>query len=284
MNTTKLRTKALESFIKCFNLCYPNWEIDGNSSQPLTEEYVEYTHCKTSSKYLARLKWWPDGRIKFAIDSSWYEEATPGERLGLLIHEISHAKVSNHPPEFWEEAVENYRTLIRNHSHEVERVMMGTLEWKKTREFLVTDPLPVSVDHRSEITCERRLAIAKALDYPLEEFEPFENMHLKIRNRYSRMYTEVPIWNIIYEQKSISDLIECFHERPRTHVEKHKNTFFIERPVVKQRGDAYEVVEGDERVALAAHIGETAIQCNVVEEESAEKVQKRANSQSGTPA
>ncbi len=269
MNTTKLRTEAFESFINCFNLCCPDWEIDGDSSQPLKEEHVKFTHCKASSRFWARLKWWPDGRIKFAIDSSWYEDATPGERLGLLIHEIAHARVSNHPPEFWEQAVENYKTLKHNHAREVERVMMGTVDWDDTREFLVTDPLPVSVDHRSEVACERRLAIAKALDYPLERFEPFANMRIKTRDVGGWNYTEVPLWNIIYEQKSLGDLIGCFHEKPRTHVEKRSNTFFIELPVVKRRGDAYEVVEGDERIALAAHLGERTIPCEVTEKDSA---------------
>lgn len=266
MQTKKVRTEALESLIKCFNLCYPDWEIEGDSSQPLTEEHVEYSYCKASSRTWARLGWRQNGHITFAIDSSWYEEATPGERLGLLIHEIAHAKMCNHSPEFWEQVVTNYNTLRGNYMYETEQVMMGRLDWNDTREFLVTDPLPVSVDHRSEITCDRRLTIANELDYPLEKFEPFKNMHIKTPGGFAPDYTEIPIWNISYQQKSLGDLIDCFYERPRKHLEKHDNTFVINRPVVKRLGDGYTVVEGDERVALAACAGEQTIQCNVTEQ------------------
>lgn len=274
MRTKEIRSEALESFIKCFNLCYPNWEVEGDASTELTADHVEYSY---RTACLASCGPRDQGHVYFAINKSWYGDATPAERLGLLIHELGHVKYySGHPPEFWEQVIENYRSLA-GHSETVEEVMFGNLSWPDVREFIVNDPYTDQVDNRQEIAYERRRKLADALDYPLHRIEPFKKMTIKYQTPRSKNTKTVPLWRLNYEVKFIDEVIAYFHTRPREYLSKWKSQHIIQPLPVRKVGNTYDVIDGHEMVNLAELVEFRRLSVQIMDE----KTPQESTSQEG---
>lgn len=255
MNTTKLRAEALESFVTCFNICYPDWEIDGDASRDLTADEVEYSYTTVN---LARCGPRRNGRVYFAIKSSWYDDASAGDRLGLLIHELAHVKHTDHSPAFWELVVKNYQTL-RTHASAVEDVILGDLTWEGVREWLVNNPQTSMVDNRSEIAYERRLKIAEAIGYPEEEISPFENMRVSALRVRQKHIEQVPLQGLEFDQKDPDEVVEYFHRHSHEHVEKRNGRHVIQPLPARKTGTGYELLEGHEMATLAEYVGRTYV-------------------------
>lgn len=275
MNTTKLRSEALESFVTCFNICYPDWEVGDDPGRDLTAEHVEYSY---TTSYIGKCGPQPYGRVYFAINSSWYEDASPGDRLGLLIHELAHVKHTNHSPSFWEQVVENYQ-MLRSYAEAVESVILGDLSWDGVEEYLVRDPLTQSVDNRSEIVYERRMKIAKAVGYPQDEVTPFDKMHVLVPRWLENQVKRVSLHRLEFERKTPDEVVEYFHQRSKPHVEKRDGAHIIHPLPGQKAGTGYELLDGQELATLADYVGCTHI---YIDCSGASQAAERAASQSGT--
>lgn len=274
MRTEDIRSEALESFIKCFNLCYPDWEVEEDTSTELTADHVEYSYTTAN---LARCGPRDRGHVYFAIKKPWYGDATPAERLGLLIHELAHVKETNHHPEFWEQVINNYRSLSA-HSEVVEEVMVGNLSWPDVREYIVTGPHTGMVDNRQEIVYERRRKLADALDYPVEEVEPFEEMTIKYQRPRGKSQEAISLRQLEYTEKDVDDVIAYFHRRPREYLSKRNSWHTIQPLPAKKRGTIYEIVEGHEMATLAKLAGLRRLTVRVMEDSSAQESTARSGS------
>lgn len=261
MDTTKLRKQALESFVKCFNICYPDWEVGRYASRDLTTDHVEYSYTTASWAKCGPRKY---GRVYFALNSSWYEDASPGERLGLLMHELAHVKHTDHSPAFWEQVVENYHT-IRSNAAVAEDVILGDLTWKSVKKFLVNDPLTNCVDNRSEITYERRMKIAESIGYPTAEITPFENMRVRVLNPGGKHIERVALDQLEYNRKEPDEVVEYFHRRSRDYVEKRRGAHVIQPMPARKSTSRYELLDGHEMATLADYIGRTYVYVNLSE-------------------
>lgn len=270
MADSNIRQTALESFVTCFNLCYPDWEVYGRSSRDLTATEVNYSY--TNAKW-ARCGPRKNGRVYFALNSDWYVNASPAERIGLLIHELAHVKETNHSPEFWEQVVTNFESLNANKAP-VEETIEGEADWEEVKEFIVDDPHTGLVDNRSEIAYERRRKLAAALDYSDDEIEPFGNMH--IYTRVTKQSEKVPLGQIQYEEATIDEIVSYFHSRPRDYLSKHKTRYTITELPARKSGQTYELVEGDEMATLAALVGRDRLSIDVVNERSVNQQAQRA--------
>lgn len=251
MNTTELRSNALESFVTAFNLCYPDREVEGDASTELTADHVEYSYTTASWAKCGPRK---NGHVYFALNSDWYANAAPGERLGLLLHELAHVEVLNHSPEFWEQVVDNYRS-VEAHRQKIADSVLGDLSWPVVREFIITDPLTQSVDNRRETAYERRLKLAEALEVPTDEIDPFDGMHIKYLRPSGSSEKTVPVSRLTYNEMEPDEVVEYFHSRPRNYLTKVDSRHIIQPLPVRKRGTTYEIVECDEMANLAEMAG-----------------------------
>lgn len=275
MDTTKLRSEALESFVRCFNLCYPDWEVYGDATRDLTTDHVEYSY---TTSYWGKCGPRRNGRVYFAINSSWYDDASPADRLGLLIHELAHVQHTDHSPAFWKQVVANYQTL-RSHAEAVESVILGDLSWDGVKEFLVNDPLTKSVDNRSEIVYERRMKIAEAVGYPQEEITPFEKMRVSVLRLPGNQIERVALRHLKFEQRTPSEVVEYFHRRSKPYVEKRNGAHVIQPLPARETGTGYELLDGHEMATLADYTGRTHI---YVDCSDASQTAEREGGQSST--
>ncbi|WP_435180447.1 hypothetical protein [Halorussus sp. AFM4] len=251
MNTTEVRSEALESFVTCFNLCYPDWEIAGDASRELTANEVEFSY---TTKNLARCGPRKNGRAYFAINSSWYEDASAGERVGLLIHELAHIKHTDHSPAFWEQVVRNYRALQSNVAT-VEDVVLGNLTWDGVEEFIVNNPLTSMVDNRREIAYERRQKLAEAIGYPTEQLKPFSNMNIYVQHSKKNTVQAAPLYEVEFEQSDPDEVAAYFHERPREYLKKDGSKHVIQPLPAEQTANGYELLDGHRMASLADYAG-----------------------------
>jgi len=275
MNTTKLRSEALESFVKCFNVCYPDWEVDGDTSRDLTADHVEYSY---TTAYWAKCGPRKNGRVYFALNSSWYEDASPGDRLGLLMHELAHVQHTNHSPAFWEQVVENYHALQTN-AAVAEDVILGELAWDTVKEFLVNDPLTNCVDNRSEIAYERRTKIAESIGYPTAEITPFENMRVSALRPRGQHIKRVTLDCLNYDHKNPDEVVDYFHRRSRDYVEKQNGAHVIQPLPARKSETGYELLDGHEMATLADYVGRSYVYVDLSE---APSVVENKSVQSGT--
>lgn len=251
MDTTEVRSEALESFVTCFNLCYPDREIDGDASREITENKVEFSY---TTKNLARCGPRKSGQAYFAIKSSWYEDASAGERVGLLIHELAHIKHTDHSPSFWEQVVRNYRALQSNVTT-VKDVVLGDLRWDGVKEFIVNDPLTSLVDNRREIAYERRQKLAEAIGYPIEDLKPFSNMNIYVQRSKKSTVEAAPLYKLEFEQSDPDEVAAYFHERPREYLKKDGSKHVIQPLPAERTANGYELLDGHRMASLADYAG-----------------------------
>lgn len=273
MNTAEVRSEALESFINYFNLCYPDWEIGGDASKDLTANEVEFSYTTT---YLARCGPRRNGRAYFAVKSRWYEDASAGERVGLLIHELAHIKHTDHSPAFWEQVVRNYRAL-HSHAETVGDVILGELAWDDVREFLVNDPLTSMVDNRREIAYERRLKIAEAIGYPTEYIEPFGNMNIDVQLSKKATVQTVPLFDIKFDRADPEEVAAYFHERPREYLKKDGSKHIIQPLPAEVTASGYDILDGQEMVSLADYAGLSMVSLDLSEDTSVVEAEGRGS-------
>lgn len=87
--------------------------------------------------------------IKLSIQTEWWNDSNPGERLGLVIHEATHLKHHHHKPEFWEICIQNYRKVA-------ESPYFQNVDWDEAADFAEDDPNTACVDRRCESVSERK--------------------------------------------------------------------------------------------------------------------------------
>lgn len=97
-----------------------------------------------------------DGRaITLKVNTGWWNSRSPEERLGLIVHEVTHLKVhsrnggSAHRPEFWELNIDIFRKLAKHPDFQ-------EFDWGKVGDWAVNDPNHSCVDGRSESVEERK--------------------------------------------------------------------------------------------------------------------------------
>lgn len=105
-----------------------------------------------------------DGKpVKLKVNTSWWDEATREEQLGLICHEATHLKVHSgngaaHRPEFWEVNKMVYRAVAQD-----ER--FSSYDWEKVSDFAVNDPNAACVDRRCETVEERTEKMKEVRNY-----------------------------------------------------------------------------------------------------------------------
>lgn len=246
MAIEEIQHSALESFVKCFNICYPSWCIDGSENNDLEYRHVDFDTNLRS--YWGRCGPRSRGRVYFRVNSDWWADSSNGERVGLLLHELGHVRDTNHSPEFWEQVVENYRA-VADHASEVEVALDGDVNWEEVDEFLVSDPSNTSVDNRRETAYERRRKIAEAIDYS-GEVTPFEQMRISVLHSHREGNEQVEFDKLAYEDYSLEEVLGVFHETG-TGVSLEDGVYIIQPPVVREQDEHYVVVDGGRRVELA---------------------------------
>lgn len=238
----------LHAFVELFNICYPDWRVNGSTDNALEPRHVDFDASLES--YWGRCGPRNRGRVYYRVNPDWWAEQDAADRVGLLIHELAHVKDTTHNPSFWEQVVENYKSLSA-HAETVDAVMDATVDWTEVREFLVTDPTNESVDNRREIVYERRRKIAEAIGYE-KSVEPFAEMSILTRSYTNRDdHVRVSVDQIRHETYDIEELVDFFHSHDRSGLRLENGAYVIEPPVVKRTGGEYEVVEGSKRLALA---------------------------------
>lgn len=96
-----------------------------------------------------------DGKpVTLRVNTEWWNDASPEERLGLICHEATHLKVHSwngaaHRPEFWEVNIDIYRELASDPEFQ-------NYDWSKVSDFAEEDPNSNCVDRRCETVEERR--------------------------------------------------------------------------------------------------------------------------------
>lgn len=249
--------RPLQIFVDCFNICYPDWEIRGDATKDLKPKHVDYDeNLRTSWGRCGPRR---NGKVYYRIQRKWWNNHDPGEQLGLVLHELGHVKhCPGHPPAFWDLVVDNYFDVAERPG-EIEEIFGEPIKWENVVEFIVNDPHNGLVDNRKEIVYERRRKLAEALNYPVEDLEPFSQMRILTRRRRGPQYTSVDIEDLEFDSKSVDELVDYFHTRPRPRLGKENDSYVVEPPLAKENGDGtYYVVENDEVAALATRVAKNS--------------------------
>lgn len=256
------REKALRVFIDSFNKCYPNWKVDGGSANSLTKKHVEYGWCRT---YHARCGTYNQngGDVVFKLNTSWWNSNNNQERVALIAHELGHIKHPStrgepkHSPHFWNEVIDNYKSIRANARDAVESTI-GDVDWSKTDKLVATNPHSHQVDYRSEVVCQRQYEMSKQLDV-LEEVSVFDGMKIIEPTSHRPRAQVVDISDLEYAQYTLEELCDFFY-RQEDGIERDGLQYSLEMPRVSKRADdTFVVSSGDAVVNYMDYIGQSAV-------------------------
>ena len=240
----------LTLFVDLFNLCYPDWEVNGRTSNSLQPHHVDFdTNLR---KYWGRCGPRKNGQIYYRINDDYWNDNGWPDRIALMLHEMAHTHETNHSPDFWQHVIDSFHTLDEN--REIVESIIGTgLDWAAIKRAIVTDPKSNTVDNRSETAYERRVKIANAIDYPVDELSPFSGTSFyTVAYPNHEFCRHIPTENIEFEKEYDTDeLIDLLHSRPRPGISYQNNAYHIDPPKVRREGKTYYVIEGEDRAALA---------------------------------
>lgn len=268
MTTKTDRAQRLKAFVTCFNIAYPDWEINGDATKALTTDHVEYGSLSSNWGKCGPRR---NGRIYFGLNHTWWENHDTPARLGLLIHELGHVKHTNHRPAFWEQLVRIRNRLYKQTNEVADVLAVQTINWDDVDAWLVEDPKVHTVDNRIENAYERRLKLASAFDYPKDEIEPFAAIKRKSywKQDRSNTYESTPISDIEYDAHTLDELRDWFNNtKTRTGVHMERGRYIIDHPVAIKTNSGYRVVEGSPRVELQRYLRQTeTIDLQIVDHE-----------------
>lgn len=233
-----------------------NKAYNGKDFTPLNEDVIIY---QTTSSKIAKCGTTADN-VFFACNEDWWNNVTPGKRIGLLCHEVAHLIDTNHSPEFWEEVTNVYQTAESLHN-ELETLLDTAINFAETRDFLVHDPSTATVDNRTETAYECRKRIANEIGYN-GDITPFSNMRIVTGLPDD---DEIQLENIEWTEHELKDIINYFHNQQQDGLRKENEKYVIQPVPVTDTSGTYKVVELDVIAELAARTGQPALPVTIIE-------------------
>lgn len=111
------------AFKKVVNMVQPSHPYK-NNPYPITESGIDYSYKKKTSSYYASCgpRKTRGKVVGFSADKHFFNNSSPEQILGILVHEITHITVGRHsdvengahPPRFWRELGFNAHIMLDN--------------------------------------------------------------------------------------------------------------------------------------------------------------------------
>lgn len=143
----------LDAFVTAVNLCEPKHKYLKNP-YPTTPDQVRYSHCKSTSQYIARCGPIKSGAhiIKYGVDKTYFTDKHPAEYLAVATHELTHIthgteyNKSNHPHEFWTAMADHANTI--KHNLNKFNHPFNAISKQEYTQAVINEPNEITIDKR----------------------------------------------------------------------------------------------------------------------------------------
>lgn len=265
------REQTTRIFAELFNRAHPDWEVHGKTGTDLAPGDVCFVPSPTSIGFVGTDG---DDNIQMFLDKETWNNRDAEENLGFLTWLLGFfADSPSHSQENWSNVVQIFETLESEADTVCELFDVEQIDWHEVKAMLIglleeRGPNEKPPGHWETNGFERRLDLAEKLDYPAEEIDRFSGMNAEMHaNEDIPIVEDVDLSNVEYESHSFEEVREWIktpYLRPAVSVSSWTRVCY---PIAVDRGDFYEIIDGDYRVDFQRYCEEmSAVSIQVVDE------------------
>lgn len=238
-------------FVELFNEVHPEWEVNGDPSAPLTTDDIFYHSVDHSIGYAGTDG---DDNISFHLDEEIWNDRDTEENLGYLIWLLGYfTDAPSHSTENWNGIVHIFETLHSKADTTRDAFSVDRIDWHAVKEMLIEIVEERRIhekppEHWETNGYERRLNLAEKLDYPSEQIDRFSGMNPDLRANDDLPMIDVTRSNLEYDDHAFDEVREWINIPYKHSDVSVTNKTIICCPIAVDRGDIYEVIDGDYRV------------------------------------
>ncbi|WP_246998021.1 hypothetical protein [Halosolutus gelatinilyticus] len=181
---TTHREQTTRIFVELFNRAHPDWEVNGDTTTDLAPEDVHFLFSAHSIGFVGTDG---DDNIQMFLDQEIWNDRDTEENVGFLTWLLGYfADAPSHTSENWSSIIQIFETLQSEADMTCELFDVEQVDWHEVRAMLID---LVEERRRNEKPpghwetngFERRLDLAKKLDYPVEQIDRFSGMGARMR-------------------------------------------------------------------------------------------------------
>lgn len=260
---TTHREQTTRIFVELFNRAHPDWEVDGDTATDLAPEHVHFLFSAQSIGFVGTDG---DDNIQMFLDQETWSNRDTEENVGFITWLLGYfADTPSHTAENWSNIVQIFKTLQSEADTICELFDVEQIDWHEVKAMLIglleerggNEKPP---GHWETNGFERRLDLAKKLDYPVGEIDRFSGMgaHMHANDNIS-IVEDVDLSDVEYKSHSFEEVREWIKKpylRPAISVSSRTRICY---PIAVDRGDFYEIIDGDYRVDFQRYCEEMVV-------------------------
>lgn len=266
------REQTTRIFVELFNQVHPDWEVNGDAATNLEPEHV---HFLTTTGSIGFVQTDGDNNISMYLDQETWSDRDTEENVGFITWLLGHfADTPSHTPENWSNIVHIFETLQNQADTTCELFDVEQLDWHAVKAMLIEvleerrrHEKPPS--HWETNAFERRVRLAEKLNYPVDQIDQFSGMNVHMRaNDDIPIVEDVDLSEVEYEAHSFEEIRKWIKTPYRCSAVSVTNKTLIYYPIAVDRGDFYEIIDGDHRLDFQRYCEEIdTVSIQVVDED-----------------